>query len=194
MFSHLPQIILASQSPRRSFLLQQAGFRFEQRVKEIDESDFPPDMPPHQVPQYLAEKKALALLPDLQPDDLVLAADTIVLLNGSIYGKAANEEEACHTLHALSGKKHEVVSGVCFLSRQHRHCFSEVTEVYFKPLSDGQIRHYVARYQPFDKAGSYAIQEWIGLVGIEKINGCYFNVMGLPIARLVTELEKFLNH
>lgn len=171
------KIILASQSPRRKQLLSQAGFVFDVLSPDVDETN-PPGMPGEEVPEFLARKKAAAID---APEALVIAADTIVLLDGDILGKPKDEEDARNMLRRLSGRMHKVVSGVCLKKGSEEQAFSVTTEVYFRPLSDEQIDYYVREYSPMDKAGSYAIQEWIGLIGIERINGDYYNVMGLPI-------------
>ena len=183
----MAKIILASQSPRRKQLLELAEIAFEIRVADIDETP-PTGMPGKEVPEHLAKEKA-AIIALHNPSAIVIAADTIVLLDDEILGKPMDEEDAVAILKKLSGRMHEVVSGVCIQHGDEIHSFSEVTEVYFRPLTEAQIRHYVANYQPYDKAGAYAIQEWIGMVGIEKINGDYYNVMGLPIGLVVQQLK-----
>lgn len=177
----MDKIILASQSPRRKQLLELAGYQFEVVIADVDETN-PPGMPGLDVPEFLARKKA-AVIP--AGEALVIAADTIVLLDGDILGKPKDEADAKAMLQRLSGRMHEVVSGVCIRKGTQELGFSVVTEVYFRPLTTEQIDYYVREYKPFDKAGSYAIQEWIGLVGIERINGDYYNVMGLPIGEVV---------
>lgn len=181
----MDKIILASQSPRRKHLLELAGYQFEVIVADVDETN-PPGMPGMQVPEFLARKKA-AVIP--AGEALVIAADTIVLLDDDILGKPKDEADARNMLQRLSGRMHEVVSGVCLRKGDRELGFSVVTEVYFRPLSAEQIDYYVGEYKPFDKAGSYAIQEWIGLVGIERINGDYYNVMGLPIGEVVKQIQ-----
>lgn len=183
----MTDIILASQSPRRKQLLELAEIAFEIRVADIDETP-PPGMPGEQVPEHLAREKA-AVIAQNNPNSIIIAADTIVLLDNEILGKPVNEEDAVAILKKLSGRMHEVVSGVCIQQRNNIDSFSAVTEVYFRSLTEEQIRHYVANYHPYDKAGAYAIQEWIGMIGIEKINGDYYNVMGLPIGQVVEHLH-----
>jgi septum formation protein len=182
------KIILASQSPRRKQLLELAEVPFEVLVADVDETN-PPGMPGDDVPQFLAKKKADAVS-HLTTNAIVIAADTVVLLGHHILGKPTDAANAIEILTQLSGKMHKVVTGVCIRKGQKEVAFSVTTEVYFRPLTREQITHYVANYKPFDKAGAYAIQEWIGVTGIEKINGDYYNVMGLPIGDVVKVLAK----
>jgi septum formation protein len=179
----MSDIILASQSPRRKQLLEMAEVPFTVVVSDVDETN-PPGMPGEDVPAHLARKKAEAISSNY-PDAIIVAADTVVLLDDDILGKPDSEQHAIEMLSALQGRMHRVVTGVCICSSKLERVFSITTEVYFRPLTIGQIRHYVAKYKPFDKAGSYAIQEWIGVTGIEKINGDYYNVMGLPVGDVV---------
>jgi septum formation protein len=183
-------IILASQSPRRRQILKDAGVTFESRAKDTNE-DFSPTLPKHEVPVFLANKKAQAFLSDLNEDELLITADTVVIIEGEILNKPANREEAIAMLTKLSGKMHEVVTGVSLISTTKQVLFSDLTKVYFLPLSPADIEYYVDTHKPFDKAGSYGIQEYIGYIGIEKIEGSYFNVMGLPIHRVIQELRNF---
>lgn len=183
------KIILASGSPRRRQLMEQAGFSFEVMAADVDETN-PPGMPPAEVPAFLAKKKA-AVIAEKYPDILVVAADTIVILENDILGKPADAAEAIQMLHRINGKKHDVITGVCIRMGDQSVVFSTLTEVHFRPLSDDQILHYVQEYKPMDKAGSYAIQEWIGLVGIEKINGDFYNVMGLPVSEVYRHINNF---
>lgn len=185
------KIILASKSPRRSQLLAQAGFNFEIRTKEVEE-DFPTDMPVDEVASFLAEKKAVACSEFLSNDnDLLLSADSVVILDDKIYGKPVDYEDAVQILTALSGRVHRVITGVCLLSKNKKRVFAEVAHVHFQPLSDNEIRYYIDQCKPFDKAGAYAIQEWIGLCKISKIEGTYSNIMGLPMEAVFREIEKF---
>lgn len=177
------KLILASGSPRRKQLLEQAHIDFEVITSDIDETN-PPGMPGEDVPVHLAQKKAAAVAA-LHPSRDILAADTVVLLDGDILGKPANDEEAKVMLARLSGKLHRVVTGVCLIKGGKEHTLSVMTEVYFRQLSSTQISFYVEKYHPLDKAGAYAIQEYIGIVGIEKIVGDYYNVMGLPVGELM---------
>lgn len=184
------KIILASSSPRRKELLEAAGVDFVIRTNRVEEH-FPNDMPPENVPAYLAEKKARAAQLICSPDELILAADTIVLLHNKVIGKPRDEKQAREILNLLSGNEHRVISGVCLLKGERVKIFTEMTKVFFRKLTGAQIDFYIENYQPFDKAGAYAIQEWIGLVGVERIEGDYFNVVGLPVGRLLEEIERF---
>jgi septum formation protein len=180
-------ILLASNSPRRKELLAGLGLKFEVRVKEVHE-DFPEHLQREQVAEYLASHKADAYTADLRKEVLI-TADTIVCLGKRILNKAADATEAFEMLKALSGTHHEVITGVCILTKNSKTVFHDVTKVYFKELSDEEINYYIEHYQPFDKAGAYGIQEWIGKIGIEKIEGSYFNVVGLPVQKLYTYLK-----
>lgn len=184
------QIILASQSPRRRQILKDAGISFESRSKDTNE-DFPSTLPKEEVPVFLAKKKAQAFLPELAQNDLLITADTVVIIEGEILNKPADREDAVRMLQKISGKMHEVVTGVCLTTQEKQVCISDLTKVYFLPLSQADIEYYVDNHKPFDKAGSYGIQEYIGYIGIEKIEGSYFNVMGLPIHRVIQELREF---
>ena len=186
-----PKIILASQSPRRKQLLEMAEVAFEVLIADVDETN-PPGMPGEQVPEFLARKKADAVR-HLVQDAIVIAADTVVLLDHHILGKPADAAHATAILHQLSGRMHKVVTGVCIRKGHWEQSFSTVTEVYFRKLSTEQIAHYISNYKPYDKAGAYAIQEWIGVTGIEKINGDYYNVMGLPIGEVMIILNDLMN-
>lgn len=183
-------IILASKSPRRQNLLKELGFDFEIKTKEIEEI-YPPELTRENVAVFLSELKASAFVNDLNGNDLVLTSDTIVCLGSEIIGKPTDREDAIKMLGKLSGNKHEVITAVTLLSKEKQHTFYEETAVYFKTLTTSEIEYYIDNYQPFDKAGSYGIQEWIGYIGIEKIIGSYFNVMGLPVKRVYEELIKF---
>ncbi|MBL7682279.1 MAG: septum formation protein Maf [Flavipsychrobacter sp.] len=183
------KIILASQSPRRKQLMELAELQFDIIIADVDETN-PPGMQGDLVPEYLAKKKASAIEKQLH-DAIIIAADTVVLLDHEILGKPKDETDAINILTKLSGRKHEVVTGVCMQRNQQQISFSTVTEVYFRSLTQDQIKHYISNYKPYDKAGAYAIQEWIGMIGIEKINGDYYNVMGLPIGEVVKKLSLF---
>lgn len=174
-------IILASQSPRRAELLRLAGFEFSVKVKEVDES-FPETLPADEVAEYLAVKKARGQDLMLGENDLLITADSVVILEDQILNKPANEPEAREMLQALSGKKHQVITGVCLLTQKQLHSFSTCSHVFMEKLTDQEIEHYIDRYKPFDKAGSYGIQEWIGINRIKRIEGSYTNIMGLPTA------------
>jgi len=185
----MQKIILASQSPRRKQLLQWAEVPFDTIIKETDES-YPLHLTPTDVAIHIAKNKALTI--KLSEGDAVpiLSADTIVVLNKKIIGKPADREDAIQILSNLSGEKHLVITGVCILFNQKEIVFADITEVEFHNLTMEQIIFYVDHYKPFDKAGAYAIQEWIGVIGIKSINGDFYNVMGLPVSRVVKELEK----
>jgi septum formation protein len=184
------KIILASQSPRRKQLLEWAEIPFEIIVRDTDER-FPPGLSPEEVAVYIARNKALAVQEMGHPDKTILAADTIVVLGEAIIGKPVHREEAISILLALSGEKHLVITGVVIRNGDKEVAFADTTEVEFHDLTVKQIEFYVDRYKPFDKAGAYAIQEWIGVVGIKSVKGDFYNVMGLPVSRVVRELEKF---
>ncbi|MBL4653029.1 MAG: septum formation protein Maf [Flavobacteriales bacterium] len=182
------KIILGSQSPRRKELLSSLDIRFEVQVKEVDEV-FPESLSNSQIAEHLAALKASVFSP--LENEIVVTADTIVCLGTQILGKPKDKNEAINMLTDLSGKSHEVITGVVLKSREKEITFSDTTVVCFKELSNQEIEYYVAKYKPFDKAGAYGIQEWIGQIGITKIEGSYFNVMGLPTHRVYDELLKF---
>ncbi len=184
-------IILASQSPRRRHLLKQLGIEFTEIHAEVDES-FPAGMEPDEIAIHIAEKKADHFHELLEnPANIVITADTLVLVNGQILGKPGGKEEARQMLGTLSGNMHQVVTGICIRSRDKSRTFTSWTDVYFKELTAEEIEHYLSEYEPYDKAGAYGIQEWIGYIGITRIEGSYFNVMGLPVQRLYEELTQF---
>ncbi|KXK42857.1 MAG: maf protein [Bacteroidetes bacterium OLB11] len=189
-FRSMEKIILASQSPRRKQLFELAEIPFEIKVVETDEH-FPDDLSIEEIPIFIAKNKANAVL-NLFPYRKIVAADTIVTIDHKIIGKPKNEEEAIQYLETLSGRTHQVITGVCILDGNNDYSFSEITEVEFDILTPNQIKHYVQSYRPFDKAGAYAIQEWIGITGIKKINGCYYNVMGLPMNQFLKYLNVLL--
>lgn len=191
MFENI-KLVLASGSPRRKQLLEQAEVAFVVKTIPVQE-DYPESLLPEDVPVYLAHKKAIAARQFCEEDECILAADTIVLLQDKILGKPADKAEAVNMLSRLSGKRHKVITGVCLLMGTKKKSFSVSTKVQFTKLSGEQIRHYVDQYEPLDKAGAYAIQEWIGLTGIERIEGDYFNVVGLPVATVLKEIEKLIN-
>ncbi len=184
------KLILASKSPRRQELLKGLGVEFEIRTKEIEEV-FPPALFKEEIPLYLSNLKAKAFEKDLKENELVITSDTIVWNENKQLGKPKSRAEAIEMLQNLSGKKHEVITAVTLMTKTKTHSFYETTKVFFKELSQEEIECYINNYQPFDKAGSYGIQEWIGFVGIPKIEGDYFNVVGLPLFRLNEELGKF---
>lgn len=184
------KVVLASNSPRRKELLGGLGIGYEVKtMSDIDES-YPDGLCMEEVPVYIARSKADAYRPLMQPDELIITADTIVWLDGVVMGKPKDEEEACDMLRRLSGQTHQVVTGVCLTTIDRQQSFATVTDVTFDRLTEEEITHYVSRYQPMDKAGAYGIQEWIGYVGVRSIKGSYFNVVGLPIQRLYQELKR----
>jgi septum formation protein len=176
-------LILASKSPRRSQLLAEAGFNFTVNAFDTDES-WPPELPLEQVAQYLAEKKARAAAHLIENDEIILAADTTVLWENEILNKPENHAEAVEMLQKLSGNMHRVVTGVCLFSTNKKWSFSENSNVYFEELTLDEIEFYINKCQPFDKAGAYGVQEWIGHCKISRIDGTYANVMGLPVNRI----------
>lgn len=183
------KIILASQSPRRKQLLEWADIPFEVVVSHADES-YPDDMPIGQVASFLAQKKAEEIVRLHNPDTLVLSADTIVVCDGLVLEKPKDRSDAIQMLTRLSGKHHQVITGVCLYYEQSYDCFQDTTNVVFHTLTTEQITYYVDRYKPFDKAGAYGIQEWIGVVGIRQITGDFYTVMGLPVSRVVQKLQE----
>lgn len=183
------KIILGSKSPRRQELIKAIGFPVELKTKEVEEN-YPENMAPENVAEFLAEKKSKALRDGIKEDELLITSDTVVLLNHKILGKPADKEDATLMLQQLSGKQHEVITGVCLYAPHKTISFSNVTRVYFDILEDTEIERYIEQYQPFDKAGSYGIQEWIGYIGIRKIEGCYYNVMGLPVNAIYQRIKQ----
>ena len=180
------KIILASNSPRRKELLGGLGVDFEVKVlKGVDES-YPDILPAKDVAEYIATEKAAAYT--VQEDELLITADTVVIVGQDILGKPKDAADACRMLRELSGKTHHVVTGVCLTTSKEQRRFSVTTDVTFKQLSDAEIEHYVDKYKPFDKAGAYGIQEWIGYIGVTALNGSYYNVMGFPVQRVYEEL------
>ena len=191
----MPSFILASQSPRRKTLLEWAEIPFEIIVSDIDES-YPSSLAIEEVPVYIAKNKALAvkeMILSTKPslvNQCIIAADTVVVLGQTIIGKPNNKQEAIESLLALSGQTHKVITGVVLLHQGQEISFSETTLVEFHALTAEQIEFYVEKYKPYDKAGGYAIQEWIGVVGIKKITGDFYNVMGLPVSKLVQTIKQ----
>lgn len=182
-------IILASNSPRRQELLAGLGFEFEVKVASTREV-FPEHLASQDVPEFLARKKALAIASKEQ-NSLIIAADTVVILDHTILGKPKDLLEAKEFLRKLSGRNHQVVTGVCLKYQDQISVFKDITQVSFATLTDNQIDYYLKKYAPLDKAGAYGIQEWIGMVGVTKIEGSYFNVVGLPVHKLYQALKKF---
>lgn len=188
----MERIILASKSPRRRQLLEWAEIPFDVIVKDTDEM-YPASLAIEKVPVYIARNKALAVKDELSHDRLILAADTVVVLKEKVIGKPANKEDAIKILRELSGKTHLVITGVVIMKEETEIAFADITEVEFHSLTEQQIKYYVEHYQPYDKAGAYAIQEWIGVIGIKRIQGDFYNVMGLPVSRVVKALAQFEN-
>ena len=185
------KIILASNSPRRKELLAGLDVQFEVRIiPGIDES-YPEILPTMEIAEYIAQKKAKAYRETMADDELIITADTIVVLDDKVLGKPKDAEEARCMLHALSGKTHQVVTGVVLTTKELQKHFSVVSNVTFKTLSDNEIDYYVDTYKPMDKAGAYGIQEWIGYVGVTRLEGSYFNVMGLPVQRIYEAMKEF---
>lgn len=187
----MQKIILASQSPRRKQLLEWAEIPFEAITSDSDES-YPPGLNPEEIAIHIAQNKAIAVQQRLNSDDVVLAADTIVVLGEALIGKPVHREEAVSMLLALQGEHHKVITGVVIRKGDKEISFADTTDVVFHHLSEKEIEFYVDKYKPYDKAGSYAIQEWIGVVGIKSIHGDFYNVMGLPVSRVVRELRKLI--
>ena len=184
------RVVLASKSPRRQALLKEIVPEFSIMLRDTAET-YPPTLVGAQIVEHLAGLKASAFDSELADDQLLITADTIVWLDGSVLGKPQYRSEAIDMLQRLSGRKHTVYTGVCLKTTQKTNVFSVATDVFFRQLDQSEITYYVDTYKPFDKAGSYGIQEWIGYVGVERIEGSYFNVMGLPVQRLYQELKKF---
>ena len=187
------RLLLASQSPRRRELMTGCGLPYELAPKYDCEEVYPADLAAEEVPLYLSQLKSHAYSAQLAPGDILLTADTVVVLNGRVLGKPHGRDEALRMLHDLSGHRHTVVSGVTLRTAEGEHSFEARTDVWFRNLTDEEITYYVDAFRPFDKAGSYGIQEWIGYAAIERIEGSFYNVMGLPIQKVYTELDKFLN-
>lgn len=188
----MKRIILASGSPRRKQILKDAGFRYEILSLDVEET-FPPDMDVLQVPAFLATKKmyyACHLIPE--DEALIITADTVVILDGEIIGKPLDEQDARHILRKLSGKTHQVITAVCLRNGEQEQCFESTTKVNMLPMTDEEISNYVDTARPLDKAGAYAIQEWIGLNKISSIEGDYYNVVGFPMSKIYPELQRYL--
>jgi septum formation protein len=184
------KLILGSKSPRRSELLSQLGFKFEIRTKTTDET-FPSHLKSDQVALFIAEQKAAELLNDLKKDEVLLCADTIVVIDDLILGKPSGRDDAIQMLENLSGRNHTVITGVVIASKEKNVSFSVTTHVVFQPLSGEEIRFYIDTFKPYDKAGAYGIQEWIGYTGIQRIDGSYNNVVGLPTHEVYQALKNF---
>lgn len=184
------KVILASNSPRRKELLAGLGVEYEVRtLPDVDES-YPKTLQGAEIPLFIAKEKADAYQAMIQSDELMITADTIVWLDGKVLGKPKDREDALQMLRDMSGRTHEVFTGVCITTTEWQRSFTTQTEVRFSKLSEEEIIYYVDKYQPMDKAGAYGVQEWIGFIGVENISGSYYNIMGLPVQRLYRELLK----
>lgn len=183
-------LILASKSPRRQQLIQSLGLKFTLQIKEVDEI-YPENLSHEEVPVYLAELKAKPFIEELNTNDLVITADTVVCLGTQILGKPKDFDEAFKMLNDLSGKEHRVITGVCLTAKHKTKSFYSTTSVQFKKLTKLEIEYYISEFKPYDKAGAYGIQEWIGSIGITHIEGSFYNVMGLPIQKLYEEIQNF---
>ena len=193
MFENLDKyhIILASNSPRRRELLGGLGISFEVKVLPDIEESYPHELPVAQIAEYIAKEKADAYRQLMASNDLIITADTIVVAEDEVMGKPVDAADAQRMLRKLSGRTHQVITGVCLMTNTRQRVFSVTTDVTFKQLSDEEIDYYIHTYRPFDKAGAYGIQEWIGYVGVTGLHGSYFNVMGLPVQRIYNELAAF---
>lgn len=185
------KIILASSSPRRQELLRELGLKFDVVIKDFDET-FPGTLKGKEIAEYVANSKAALFKNELSSGEIVITADTIVWCNGEVLGKPADRKDAVRILKLISGNTHEVITGVSILSAVKQISFSDSTRVTFESLSDSEISYYIDKYQPYDKAGGYGIQEWIGIIACSHIDGSYFNVVGLPVQKLYRELQKFV--
>lgn len=184
------KLILASKSPRRQALIEEMGFPFEVRIKDVEEI-YPLDLESGKVPVFLAELKSTPLIDSLKEGEILITSDTVVINQGKILGKPKDKNEAFEMLKSLSGNSHKVITGVCMRSINQSISFAETTIVHFSALTDTEINFYIDKYQPYDKAGAYGIQEWIGAIAISKIEGCYYNVMGLPVHKVYRTLQDF---
>jgi septum formation protein len=185
-------LVLASQSPRRKHLLGELDLPFVVRLNGNTDESYPDSLPYNEIPVYLALKKAEPFVGTLAENEILITSDTIVWCNGKVLGKPMDRDHAIEILQEISGRKHVVITGVSFLHKGIQHSFSVSTNVYFRELLLEEIEFYIDKFKPFDKAGAYGIQEWIGYVGVERIEGSYFNVMGLPVQKLYAELSEFL--
>ncbi|MDA9325157.1 Maf family nucleotide pyrophosphatase [Flavobacteriales bacterium] len=183
--------ILGSNSPRRSEILKDMGIDFKIRASNIDET-IPKGIKNKNVPIFLAKEKANFLAKELNENEILITADTIVLMNDKIITKPLNKNEAKNILQKISNNMHEVITGVCITSKSNQHAFSSKTEVFFNKINDYEIEYYLEKFKPYDKAGSYGIQEWLGIISVRKIIGSYTNVVGLPSSELYQELNKFI--
>ena len=183
--------ILASNSPRRKELLSGLDIDYVVRVLPDIEESYPADLPVEGVAEYIAKEKAAAYRKVMAVDELVITADTVVVVDDEILGKPKDEDDARRMLRLISGRSHQVITGVCLTTHDKQRAFSVCTDVTFKSLSEQEIDYYIQHYKPFDKAGAYGIQEWIGYIGVTSLHGSYFNVMGLPVQRIYSELQYF---
>jgi septum formation protein len=188
------KIILASNSPRRKELLSGLDLDYEVKTLPDVEETYPGNLKKEEIPVYLAQLKADAYKEKMESNTLLITADTIVWLNGNVYGKPANEVEAKEMLRTLSGKTHEVITGVCITSREKQKAFYAVSQVKFASLEEEEINYYIGKYKPYDKAGAYGVQEWIGYIGVESLTGSFYNVMGLPVRMLYRYLKEWIEN
>lgn len=188
------RIILASASPRRKELMEGLGLNFTIDTRNNFQEIVPDGLDVNLVPEYLAKGKSYGFHRELEDDEIIITADTMVMCDGKILGKPSDKENAMQMLKMLQSNTHTVITGVCIRSREKEDSFSVTTKVFFNELSDEELDYYIENYRPYDKAGAYGVQEWIGHIGISRIEGSYFNVMGLPVQRLYTELQKFMEN
>ena len=184
------KVILASGSPRRRELMAGLGVNYEVRILPDEDESYPDTLQGEEIPLYIAKEKADAYIPMMQPDELIITADTIVWLDGKVLGKPRDREDALQMLRTMSGRTHKVFTGVCITTTDWQRSFTAQTEVRFATLSEDEIIYYVDNFKPMDKAGAYGVQEWIGFIGVENISGSYYNIMGLPVQKLYRELLK----
>lgn len=185
------KILLASQSPRRQQILKDSGFDLD--IIKIDvEEDFPSHLQAEEIPLFLAQKKAEAYELPIQEDEILVTADTVVWLNQQVLNKPLDMQDAQNMLRMLSGQKHTVYTGVCIKTGKSQHVFFDQSDVYFNTLNEASINYYLEHYKPLDKAGAYGVQEFIGYVGIRRIEGCYYNIMGFPVAKFIEEIKKLV--
>ena len=182
-------LILASNSPRRQQLMRDTGFEFIVKIKDTNE-DFPKTMPANEVPEYLARKKAEAFRQELE-DEIIMTADTIVVIDNEILNKPKDELEASEMLRKLSGRQHQVITGVCIMTQENTETFIDIANVFFRELTDIEINYYIKTCRPFDKAGAYGVQDFLGMVGIPRMEGSYFTVMGLPVHKVYEALSRY---
>ncbi|NJK83600.1 MAG: septum formation protein Maf [Saprospiraceae bacterium] len=185
------KLLLASKSPRRQQLMKEAGFLFEVILLDVEEN-YPSDLPKEKVPEYLANKKAQAAFSKMKNNDILIAADTIVVINNQILEKAQNKSEAREMLQMLSGQQHQVITGVCMATTKKRITFSAISNVWMSLLNEEEINYYIDTFQPFDKAGAYGIQDWIGICKVEKIEGSYTNIVGLPTDLIYKHIKNLI--